>query len=105
VQVKIGDYNSLIFLQEALLFIVNSVETPGQLRSTQMSYQYDVEIAKTQAGTVDLDFYKQEASRLRSELLLKMIKSSYASIKNACSSLVNVNTSPANIFLLEKLAK
>ena len=70
-----------------------------------MSFQYDVEIAKTQSGAVDLEFYKAEASRIRSEHLTAIFKSAVKAVRKLFISQRDIANSSTNMFLVEKLAR
>lgn len=47
-----------------------------------MSNSYEIEIVKTQSGALDLDYYRAEANRMRSECLKDMLIASIRGIKN-----------------------
>ena len=70
-----------------------------------MTFQYDVEIAKTKSGAVDLDFYIAEASRMRSEHLKATFKSAVKAVRKIFISKRDISHSATNMFLVEKLAR
>jgi hypothetical protein len=70
-----------------------------------MSFEYGVEVAKTDTGLINVDYYHLEARRLRSEYFGLAIKSGIKSLKNMFVSPAEINTSAVNMFMTDKLAK
>ncbi|NQZ31819.1 MAG: hypothetical protein HRU06_11125 [Oceanospirillaceae bacterium] len=70
-----------------------------------MSNQYQEEIVTTASGVVDIEYYKQEASRIRSEYLLALYRSAVSSIKGLFVTQKEVTETAANMFTVEKLAR
>jgi len=70
-----------------------------------MYSQYHQDIVTTESGVVDIEHYKQEASRIRSEYLLELFKSSVSFIKCLFVTRKDMNEAAANMFQVEKLAR
>ena len=70
-----------------------------------MSKQNHQEIFSTESGIVNVEYYRLEASRLRSEYLLTLFKSAQASLKKLFVSKKVSNESAIDIFTIEKLAR
>ncbi|EPJ45674.1 MAG: hypothetical protein OFPII_26890 [Osedax symbiont Rs1] len=70
-----------------------------------MSFQYDVEIAKTKTGAVDVDYYYLEARRLRSEYLAHLIGKSVHGFKCFCVAILDANKFVTSMFLTKNLVK
>lgn len=82
--------------------LLTSTEAPDQPRSYNMLYHN--EIVTTESGAVDIEFYKQEASRIRSEYLLSLFRSGQTFMKNLFGSQKEINESAMDMFKAEKLA-
>lgn len=70
-----------------------------------MSFQYDDTIVRTESGALDLDYYRAEANRVRSELLLSWVKSAYSKTKGFFIAMAKSKGSPVDNFLLQKMVK
>ncbi len=71
----------------------------------QYQYQYQVSVVKDQYGAVDVNFYAQQASEMRSQYVLSSFKSLFNTLKNAISLLKNSQFSVANILYFRKFSK
>jgi hypothetical protein len=101
---------ALLNLQEALLLIITFydekvTETPGETRSNEMTFKYDETIVTTDSGALDLDYYRIEANRERSEFFRACLKSAFVSTKNFFKAMAKFNGSPIDNFLLQKTVK
>ncbi len=70
-----------------------------------MSFQYDVEIAKTKTGAVDVDYYYLEARRLRSEYLVYLTGKAVHGFKRFCVAVLDANKSVTNMFMTKNMVK
>ena len=70
-----------------------------------MSNQNNQEIFSTESGIVNVEYYRLEASRLRSEYLLTLFKRAQTSLKKLFGSNKVSNESAIDIFTIEKLAR
>lgn len=70
-----------------------------------MTNQSSDQLVRTKSGAIDVEYYHREANRLRSVFLLKLITKVYSAVKSHLLALTKNNTSAANMFLIEKLAK
>ncbi len=70
-----------------------------------MTFKYDETIVTTESGALDLEYYRIEANRARSEFLLACLKKAHASTKNFFKAMIKFNGSPIDNFLLQKAVK
>ena len=70
-----------------------------------MYSQYHKDIVTTETGLVDIEHYKREASRIRSEYLLALLKSSASFIKGLFVTPKDMSEAAVNMFKVEKLAR
>lgn len=70
-----------------------------------MSFQYDDQIVTTESGALDLEFYRQEANRIRSEYLWSVIVKGVKSVTGFVASVMKNNGSAVDNFLLHKTVK
>jgi hypothetical protein len=70
-----------------------------------MNNQYHQDIVTTETGIVDIEHYKREASRIRSEYLLALLKSSVSFVKGLFATDKDLSEAAVNMFKVEKLAR
>ncbi len=70
-----------------------------------MTHNYEETIVTTESGAIDLDYYRLEANRARSEFLLACLKRAFTSTKSFFKAMAKFNGSPIDSFLLQKTVK
>ena len=70
-----------------------------------MSFEYNSEIVTTSTGEVDVQYYRQEAGRLRSEELSLVIKSMVKSVKKTLNVPADLYHAVSNLAFSGKMAK
>ena len=70
-----------------------------------MTFKYDETIVTTQSGALDLDYYRAEANRERSEFLRLCLKKAFVSTKTFFKAMIKFDGSPIDNFLLQKTVK